>query len=135
MNGGIAFSIVTVIEAVLQLLRYARSHISYERVYTPESVEAGIINLPLCASILDPVILVDPVRDTVTFPVFACPPESVSFARISMLPPLHSMKVPESETAMMTHVCILTGGTVRVTAIFALSQLSERSISQRIYEN
>ena len=46
MNGGIAFSIVTVIEAVLHLLRYARSHISYEILYTPESVDVGIMNFP-----------------------------------------------------------------------------------------
>ena len=79
--------------------------------------------------------MLTPVRVMTTFPVFAAPPESVSFERISILPPLHSMKVPESETAMMTHVSVLPGDTVRVTAIFALSQFSERSISQRIYEN
>ena len=54
------------------------------------------MNSPVSGSMLEPVILFIPVRDTVTFPVFACPPESVSFARREILPPLHSIKVPAS---------------------------------------
>ena len=57
------------------------------------------MNSPASGSMLEPVILFPPVRDTVTFPVCASPHENVSFARREILPPLPLMNVPESDTA------------------------------------
>ena len=61
------------------------------------------MNSPVSGSMLEPVILLTPVRDTVTFPVFASPHENVSFARREILPPLPLVNVPLSSSASMDH--------------------------------
>ena len=79
--------------------------------------------------ILTPVSVMSPVSVTMTFPVFACPHEKVSFERTSIVPPLHSGNVAVSGFAVISG----RRGSVRVTVIGAELQLVGLRISQIWY--